>query len=69
MHLCMNILFMGVVCHASTATRALAMEGGGFRAQSVDAGFMAGMLHFVGKQRNLPAPTFESSVKLKDSTP
>ena len=61
MHLLMNFLFVSAWCHASNAPQALAMEGGGFRAQSVGAGFMTGMLAFVGKQRGLASPTFEST--------
>jgi hypothetical protein len=39
----------------------MAMEGGGFRAQSVDSGFFAGMLAFAGMQQNRSSPTLEST--------
>ena len=39
----------------------LTLEGGGFRAQSVDAGFMAGMLAFAGREKSQARPTFEST--------
>jgi len=35
----------------------LCMEGGGFRAQSVDTGFMVGMLAFLGQEQKSKAPT------------
>ena len=58
------VLFIGVHCGACSAAPALALEGGGFRAQSVDTGFMTGLLAFIGKQRGLKGPTFESTALL-----
>ncbi|KAL1507744.1 hypothetical protein AB1Y20_007356 [Prymnesium parvum] len=46
---------------APIGSAALALEGGGFRAQSADTGVLAGLLAFVGKQRGIAAPTFEST--------
>ena len=41
--------------------KAFAMAGGGFRAQSVDSGFVVGMLAFIGKHQGLPSSTMEST--------
>lgn len=40
-----------------SAMSILCMEGGGFRAQSVDTGLMVGMLAFLGQQQHAKAPT------------
>jgi len=39
----------------------LTLEGGGFRATSVDAGFFAGMLAALGEKQGQSAPTMEST--------
>ena len=40
--------------------KTLALQGGGFRAQSVDTGFLTGMLAFAGEQMQVP-PTLEDT--------
>eukprot|EP00403_Amphidinium_massartii_P043404 CAMPEP_0178446372 /NCGR_PEP_ID=MMETSP0689_2-20121128/40764_1 /TAXON_ID=160604 /ORGANISM="Amphidinium massartii, Strain CS-259" /LENGTH=533 /DNA_ID=CAMNT_0020071183 /DNA_START=146 /DNA_END=1747 /DNA_ORIENTATION=- len=39
----------------------MALQGGGFRAQSVDTGFLAGMLAFIGHEEDQARPTLEST--------
>ena len=43
----------------------MALQGGGFRAQSVDAGFFAGMLAAVGRQSKTLPVTFDSTGLMK----
>lgn len=60
-----TVLLIGAYCAAvGVATPALALEGGGFRAQSVGAGFITGMLAAIGRQRGTEPPTFEATALL-----
>ena len=47
----MAILLVPGLAASTLGGPALALEGGGFRAQSAGTGFVAGMLAFLGKPR------------------
>jgi hypothetical protein len=49
-----------------TAPRAMALQGGGFRALSSDTGIIAGLLSFLGKQQGMSKPTMNGTGLLDD---
>ena len=57
----MALPLLSNVVTAALGGPTMTLEGGGFRAQSAGAGFLAGMFAFIGKQQAQPRPTLEST--------